>query len=147
MLSDIELLVGANAIVAQAEIVRAKSDLDAARPVLERMKNSREVLEDALEAVEEQGAHSTSSKTQRMLTDALDRIGQGLPAVEHLPTCVERSRRVFMPEAMFSTHRTRDGKRKIRKSSAVVAGGTLGLGIGLRRSSTCLMSHTTSGCI
>ena len=189
LLSDIELLVGANAIVAQAEIVRAKSDLDAARPVLERMKNSREVLEDALEAVEEQGARSTSSKTQRMLTDALDRIGQGLPAVElppvrmpsypgllnlwdyardvrkalltsldvavklaedearvittagvqqvidlekeHLPTGVERSRRVFMPEAMFSTHRTRDGKRKIRRNSAVVAGGTLGLGIGL----------------
>ncbi|KAI0247595.1 hypothetical protein BJV78DRAFT_1397282 [Lactifluus subvellereus] len=189
LLSDIELLVGANAIVAQAEIVRAKSDLDVARPVLERMKNSRDVLEDALEAVEEQGAHSASGKTQRMLTDALNRIGQGLPAVElssvqmplypgllslwdyardvrkalltsldaavklaedeartitaagveqvltlgkeHLPTGVERSRRVFMPEAMFSTRRTRDGKRKIRRNSAVVAGGTLGLGIGL----------------
>jgi mitofusin len=50
---------------------------------------------------------------------------------EHLPTGVERSRRVFMPEAMFSTHRTRDGKRKILRNSAVVAGGTLGLGIGL----------------
>ncbi|KAH9968371.1 hypothetical protein BGW80DRAFT_1529045 [Lactifluus volemus] len=185
-LSDIELLVGANTVVAQAEISRAKGDLDATRPVLEQMKNSRDVLENALEAVEEQGARSASSKTQRILTDALDRIGQGLPAVqfsstqmppypgllnlwdyardvrkalltsidaavklaedeariittggvqqvlalgeEHLPTGVERCRRVFMPEAMFSTRRTRDGKRK---NSTVVAGGTLGLGIGL----------------
>jgi mitofusin len=187
LLSDIELLVGANAIVAQAEIAHAKGDLDAVRPVLERMKNSREALEEALEAVEEQGASSASSKTHRMLTDALDRVGQGLPGVslvqmpsypgllnlwdyardvrkalitsldmavklaedearvvastgvqevlilgdEYLPEGVERSRRVFMPEAMFSTRRTRDGKRKVRRNSAVVAGGTLGLGIGL----------------
>ena len=189
LLSDIELLVGANAIVAQAEIVHAKGDLDAVRPVLERMKNSREALEEALEAVEEQGARSANSKTQRMLTDALDRIGQGLPGVgpslvqmpsypgllnlwdyvrdvrkalitsldmavklaedearvitsagvqevltfgeEYLPEGVERSRRVFMPEAMFCARRTRDGKRRVRSHSTVVAGGTLGLGIGL----------------
>ena len=187
LLSDIELLVGANAIVAQTEIAQAKGDLDAVRPVLERMKNNRDVLEEALEAVEEQGASSASSKTHRMLTDALDRIGQGLPGVgqvqmpsypgllnlwdyardvrkalitslemavklaedearvvtttgvqqvltlgdEYLPEGVERCRRVFMPEAMFSTRRTRDGKRKVRRNSAVVAGGTLGLGIGL----------------
>ena len=189
LLSDVELLVGANAIVAQAEIVHAKGDLDAARPVLERMKNSREALEESLEAVEEQGARSASSKTQRTLTDALDRVGQGLPGVgpslvqmpsypgllylwdyardvrkallssldmavklaedearvitsagvqevltlgeEYLPEGVERSRRVFMPEAMFSTRRTRDGKRRVRSHSTVVAGGTLGLGIGL----------------
>jgi mitofusin len=36
-----------------------------------------------------------------------------------------------MPEAMFSTRRTRDGKRRIRSNSVIVAGGTLGLGIGL----------------
>lgn len=189
LLSDIELLVGANAILAQAEILRAKGDLDAALPVLERMKRSREALENALEAVEEQGVHLASGKTQRVLSDALDRIGQGLPGVdlssmrmpsypgllnlwdyardvrkalltsldvavkqaedearvittagvqqvlalgeEYLPAGVERSRRVFMPEAMFSTRRSRDGKRKIRRDSLVVAGGTLGLGIGL----------------
>ena len=189
LLSDIELLVGANTILAQAEMLRAKGDLDAALPVLERMKRSREALEDALEAVEEQGVHLASSKTQRVLSDALDRIGQGLPGVElssmrmpsypgllnlwdyardlrkalltsldvavkqaedearvitsagvqqvltlgeeYLPAGVERSRRVFMPEAMFSTRRSRDGKRKIRRDSLVVAGGTLGLGIGL----------------
>jgi mitofusin len=187
LILDIELLVGANAIVAQAEIAHAKGDLDAVRPVLERMKNSREALEEALEAVEEQGAGSASNKTRRMLTEALDRVGQGLPGVaqvqmpsypgllnlwdyardvrkalitsldmaiklaedearvitsagvqevltlgdEYLPKGVERSRRVFMPEAMFSTRRTRDGKRRIRSNSAIVAGGALGLGIGL----------------
>jgi mitofusin len=187
LLSDVELLVGANAIVAQEEIVRARDDLNAALPVLERMKSSRQVLEDALEAVEEQRVHSASGKTKRMLTDALDRIAEGLPGVEsssmpsypgilniwdyardvrrallasldmavkdaedeargiaivgvkqvlavgeeHLPAGVERSRRVFMPEAMFSTHRMRNGKRKTRRDSIVVAGGTLGLGIGL----------------
>ena len=54
---------------------------------------------------------------------------------EHLPEGVERSRRVFMPEAMFSL---RAGKRskghKNRRSStggAIVAGGIHGLGIGL----------------
>lgn len=189
LLSDIELLVGANAIVAQEDIVRAKGDLDTALPVLERMKSSRQVVEDALEAVEEQGTLSATSKTKRMLTDALDRVAEGLPGVEsssvqipsypgllniwdyardvrrallasldmavkdaedeariiatagvqqvlaigeeHLPAGVERSRRVFMPEAMFSTHRMRNGKRKIRQDSIVVAGGMLGLGIGL----------------
>jgi mitofusin len=200
LLSDIELLVGANAIVAQAEIVHAKGNLDAARPVLERMKNNREALEEALESVEEQGACSASNKTLRMLTDALDRIGQGLPGVgpsliqmpsypgllylwdyardvrkalvtsldmavklaedearvitsagvqevltlgeEYLPEGVERSRRVFMPEAMFSTRRTRDGKRRVRSHSAVVAGGTLGLGIGLATTRDELLQPT-----
>jgi len=188
--------VSANVIVAQEEIARARGDLDAALPVLERMKRSHEVLEDALETVEEQGVRLASSNTQRVITDALDRISQGLPGVElgsvqmpsypgllniwdyardvrkalltsldeavkcaegevrglttqgvqrilslgeeHLPVGVERSRRVFIPEAMFSSRRTRDGKRTIRQNSCVVAGGTLGLGIGLAaRSELC----------
>jgi hypothetical protein len=50
LLSDIELLVGSNAIVVQEDIVRAKVDLDAVL-VLERMKSNHQVLEDALEAL------------------------------------------------------------------------------------------------
>ena len=50
---------------------------------------------------------------------------------EYLPAGVERSHRVFMPEAMFSTRRIRDGKHKVRQDSLVVTGGTLDLGIGL----------------
>ena len=57
----------------------------------------------------------------------------------HLPDGVERSRRVFMPEAMFSTvRRSNRGARSRRASGsyshiggAIVAGGLHGLGIGL----------------
>ncbi|KIM42985.1 hypothetical protein M413DRAFT_26200 [Hebeloma cylindrosporum] len=196
LLSDIELLAGANAIVADSELQRAREDLSQARPVLEKMKAGRDVLEDALEAVEESGAGDASSRTKKTLNDALELVGQGQLGVskspvsmpsypgllgiwdyardvrrallasldaavalaedearlittkgvhkikdlgeEHLPEGVERSRRVFMPEAMFSV--TRRGGRGIknRRSSsysniggAIVAGGMNGLGIGL----------------
>jgi mitofusin len=192
LLSDIELLAGANAIVADAELQRAQADLDQARPVLEKMKSGRDVLENGLEAVEEDGASKAISKTKSVLTDALERVGQGKLGVnkstitmptypgflgifdyardvrkalvsslddavklaedearsitssgveaikvlgeEHLPEGVERSRRVFMPEAMFSTVRKGTKGAKSRRSSvggAVVAGGLHGLGIGL----------------
>ncbi|KAF7294437.1 Transmembrane GTPase [Mycena kentingensis (nom. inval.)] len=55
---------------------------------------------------------------------------------EHLPAGVERSRRVFMPEAMFSAIRrgkgpNGQGNLKTRSKAIVVAGGAHGLGIGL----------------
>lgn len=193
LLSDIELLVGANAIVAQSELDRAVEELNRAKPVLEKMKNGKETLEEGLECVEEQGASRARMRTKEMLTAALDRVGQGklgvdeatlaMPsypgllglwdyardvrkallasldkavelaenearattstgveqvsslAEEHLPEGVERSRRVFMPEAMFSRSSKKGGKPKSRRSSsfggAVVAGGIHGLGIGL----------------
>ena len=43
---------------------------------------SREALEDAPEAVEGEDVHLASGKTQRVLSDALDRIGQRFPGVE-----------------------------------------------------------------
>ncbi|KAF7968440.1 hypothetical protein HWV62_30559 [Athelia sp. TMB] len=193
LLSDIELLVGANAIVAQSELDRAVEDLNRAKPVLEKMKNGKEILEEGLESVEEHGASRAHMRTKDMLTAALDRVGQGklgvenanlvMPsypgllglwdyardvrkallasldnavqlaenearattstgvqqvsslAEEHLPDGVERSRRVFMPEAMFSRQSRKGGKPKSRRSSsagrAIVAGGIHGLGIGL----------------
>ncbi|THH12864.1 hypothetical protein EW146_g7288 [Bondarzewia mesenterica] len=200
LLSDIDLLVGTNAIVAQAELDRAKEDLNRARPVLEKMQNGREALEDGLEAVEEEGAKKTRAKARQMLTDALDKVGQGLLGAEksmvkmpsfpgllgiwdyardvrkallasldsavklaedearvmttdgvnkisklgdeHLPEGIERSRRVFMPEAMFSVRNGagKDGRRKSRRTShgAIVAGGMHGLGIGLAQRSDLL---------
>jgi mitofusin len=58
----------------------------------------------------------------------------------HLPRGVERSRRVFMPEAMFST--TRRSGRGIRRrhdaGGAIVAGGICGLGIGLAQQNDLL---------
>jgi len=48
---------------------------------------------------------------------------------EYLPEGVERSRKVFVPEAMFSTDRR--GNKASRRRKIVVAGATHGLGIGL----------------
>ncbi|EIW52373.1 mitofusin [Trametes versicolor FP-101664 SS1] len=190
LLSDVDLLVGANAIVAQTELDRAQNDLQRVRPVLEKMKGGREVLEETLESVEDLGATRTRMRTKELLTDAVERVGQGklgidnvsvsLPSYpgllgiwdyvhdvrrallssldaavrlaeheargvtteavhkitqlgdEHLPEGVERSRRVFMPEAMFSTRVDKKSNRKSRRASGtVVAGGLYGLGIGL----------------
>ncbi|KAG6830007.1 hypothetical protein H0H87_009532 [Tephrocybe sp. NHM501043] len=191
LLSDIELLAGANAIVADAELQEARDNLDQARPVLEKMKNGRDALEAGLENTEEDNADKAASKTRHILADAIERVGQGKLGVDkslvsmptypgilgiwdyardvrrallasldaavklaedearvitstgvqnikdlgeiHLPAGVERSRRVFMPEAMFSTvRRGAKGSSKSRRSSgAVVAGGIHGLGIGL----------------
>ncbi|PCH40442.1 hypothetical protein WOLCODRAFT_162358 [Wolfiporia cocos MD-104 SS10] len=192
ILSDVNLLVGANAIVAESEFQRAKEDLCRSRPVLDKMKNGRETLEENLEAVEEEGATATRSRTRELLSEALERVGQGKLGVEktvvcmpsypgllgiweyarevrrsllasldiavkiaedearvtttnavnkisrlgdeHLPEGVERPRRVFMPEAMFSVRvGDRNSRRKSRRmsSGAIVAGGSYGLGIGL----------------
>ncbi|KAI0049454.1 transmembrane GTPase fzo1 [Auriscalpium vulgare] len=189
LLSDINLLVGANAIVAQSELDRAREELSKARPVLEKMKNDHQTLDDVLEVTEEDGTRNASIRTKQRLSDALDRISHGLPAVDkfvampsypgllavwdyardvrkallasldmavklaeddsrhiavdgirriseledqHLPEGVERSRRVFMPQAMFSPRASKDGRRRSRRSSgAVVAGGFHNLGIGL----------------
>ncbi|KAI0754594.1 hypothetical protein C8Q80DRAFT_1350346 [Daedaleopsis nitida] len=190
LLSDVDLLVGANAIVAQTELERARDDINRVRPVLDKMKHGREALEESLEFVEEQGASRTRLRTKELLTDAVDRVGQGKLGVDaasvslpsypgltgiwdyarevrraliasldagiklvedearivttegvnkiselgdkHLPEGVERPRRVFMPEAMFSARTNKKSNRRSRQASrAVVAGGIYGLGIGL----------------
>ncbi|KIJ62672.1 hypothetical protein HYDPIDRAFT_94092 [Hydnomerulius pinastri MD-312] len=199
LLTDIDLLVGANAIVAQTDMDRATDDLNRAKPVWEKMKNGRESLEDALEIVEEDGANTTSNKTKAILGAALERVGQGQPGVDNaislppfpgffglwdyardvrrtllasldaavklaedearitttagvkkigllgdqnLPEGVERSRRVFMPEAMFSVRSGKNGglnrHRSSSTASAVVAGGVYNLGIGLSQRSDML---------
>lgn len=191
ILSDVDLLVGANAIVAQAELERARDDLAKSRPVLEKMEKGREALDDNLEGVEEAGASRTRMRTKEILNRALDRVSQGRLALDkssfllpsypglfgifeyakdvrktllasidlsvklaedeartttstgvnkitdlgesHLPEGVERSRRVFMPEAMFSARPSKKARRNSRNlhTGAVVAGGAYGLGIGL----------------
>ncbi|KAF8442801.1 hypothetical protein L210DRAFT_3396526 [Boletus edulis BED1] len=198
LLSDVDILAGTNAIVSQMDFDRAKSDLERAKPVFEKMKNERGSLEDALETVEEAGASVTSNKTKAILLDALERVGRGQPGVDatislprfpgflaiwdyardvrkallasldaavklaedearltttagvkkigslgdqFLPEGVERSRRVFMPEAMFSVRPGKPGparRRSSRTASAVVAGGVHNLGIGLSRRSDLL---------
>ena len=195
LLSDIEFLAGANAIVADAELQNAQADLTQSRPVLEKMKAGRDALDNGLLAIEDEGAMRSTSRTRSIISTALERVGQGKLGVdnplilmptysgilniwsyardvrrallasldtavklaedearvttssgvdnikalgeEHLPEGVERSRRVFMPEAMFSTMRRGTRGAKSRRSSsagsrdAIVAGGLHGLGIGL----------------
>lgn len=196
LLFDIDLLSGANAIVAQSELDQAKADINRVKPVLEKMKSNREALDDGLEIIEEDGASLTRTRTKAILSEAVDRVGQGLTGVEkssiklppypgllgvweyakevrktllesldlavtlaenearittttgvasvakladeHLPEGVERSRRVFMPEAMFSTVRAgrKSGRPNHRRhpsavQGAVVAGGIYGVGLGL----------------
>ncbi|OSX57165.1 hypothetical protein POSPLADRAFT_1076376 [Postia placenta MAD-698-R-SB12] len=84
ILSDVDLLVGANAIVAETELERAREDLNRAGPVLDKMKNGREKLEDGLEMVEEEGVATTLKRTKEFLTDALERVGQGQLGVDQL---------------------------------------------------------------
>lgn len=190
ILADVELLAAANSLVAEAEKLQAQEELERTKPILERMQKNREALEENLELVEETGSNASASKTRSILSDALERVGQGKLAVsgmslptypgilgiwdyardvrksmlasldlavksaedearavtsnsvdkikeladEHLPSGVERNKRVFMPEAMFSAVRrnAKAGKgRRSSTSSAVVAGGIHGLGIGL----------------
>ncbi|KIO02785.1 hypothetical protein M404DRAFT_147339 [Pisolithus tinctorius Marx 270] len=198
LLSEVDLLAGANAIVAQSDIDHAKDDLLRSKPVWEKMKNSRDALEDALERVEETGASRTHERTKAVLSTALDRVGQGRPGVdhcvslpayrgllriwdyardvrrallvsldaavklaeeeartttkagvmkitdlgdEHLPQGVERSRRVFVPEAMFNVRPSKKGGLKDHHSPTahvVVAGGAYNLGIGLSQRSDML---------
>jgi mitofusin len=59
-------------------------------------------------------------------TAGVNAVGQ--MAEKYLPEGVERSRRIFMPEAMFSP---KMDKRSKRRSSTRVAGGSLNLGLGL----------------
>lgn len=193
ILSDIDLLAGANSIVAKMDGERAQAELERAKPVLEKMKQGRETLEDTLGSIEETEANRVRLRTKDVLNDALERIGQGKLGVDErkvalrmpsydgllslwnyacevrrtllasmdlavklaeeeartattnsvkdiaqledkiLPEGVERSRRVFMPEAMFSTRASQRASRRTSQHGhgAVVAGGSQGLGIGL----------------
>jgi len=203
LLSDIQLLSAANALVAGSEIEKAREELAQVRPVLEKMKAGRDALEKELEAEEDNRVTDSQTTTKKTLSIALDRLAKGLPSVVepsqipmptypgfmgifdyarqvrkallssldeairiaeddsrktttsgvdaikqlaeiHLPPGVERNKRVFMPEAMFSSsRRTSTGGRSRRRSSThgyahssasgrgtVVAGGMYGLGIG-----------------
>jgi len=200
ILSDVDLLSSANAIVAESEAAAARETLAKARPVLTKMQKGREGLEEALEEEEDTTTTSSGEKAQARIVRALERVGRGeigitqadmlanakitapptmpsYPGVlglwdyarsvraaliesidlavkltedearvlttggvnaiaelgeAHLPAGVERSRRVFLPEAMF-VPRLSSSKSSKRKSGshAIVAGGTQGLGLGL----------------
>ena len=178
LLSDVNLLVSANAIIAQAEVTKAEEDLKKSRPLLEKITKGREVADEALEVVEEDGARTSIANAKAKLSEALENVARGSSSVrlptypgllgiwewagevrrvmlssldlavklaegdarviasdgvhrveqigqEHLPEDVAKSKRVFIPEAMFSTRSTRYAKR-MSFSNAVTS-----VGIGL----------------
>ena len=194
VLSDVDLLASANAIVAQSEAVQAKTDLERSRPILHKMQKGRDGLEEALETEEDSTTQRAHSAAMARLTKALERVSLGEIAVvdselaiskelrsipsmptypgifglweytrnvrftllssldlavtlaqdearrmtsdgvhhvtdlgeQQLPPNVPRSKRVFIPEAMFVPRLA-----KSHRPSAIVAGGTMGLGLGL----------------
>lgn len=196
LLADIGLLASANSLVAEAELERARGDLELALPVLERMKQSADVLEEGLDTVEDDSAVAASYRTRAVLSQALERIGQGKTGIDapnvtlpsypgllgvfdyardvrrallssidaavshvedevrtltsagvskvadlgeqHLPADVERSKRVFLPQAMFTSARRTEKGMKRRSSGVASASGRVGLGIGLAQRSDML---------
>ena len=178
LLSDINLLVSANAIVAQSEATKAEEDLKKSRPLLEKITKGRDAADEALEVVEEEGTRTAISKAKAKLTEALENVTLGTPSIklptypgvlgiwewagevrrvmlssldhavklteddarvttsggvhrveqigeEHLPKDVAKPKRVFIPEAMFSTRSSKSARRK--SSSNVVTGVGIGL--------------------
>lgn len=178
LLSDVNLLVSANAIVAQSEATKAEEDLKKSRPLLEKMTKGREAADEALETVEEEGTCTAIANAKAKLTEALENVARGTPSVQlptypgllgiwgwagevrramlssldlavklaeddarvitsdgvhriekvgeaHLPEDVAKSRRVFVPEAMFSTRSSRNTRR--RSSNITITGVGIGL--------------------
>ena len=178
ILSDVNFLVCANAIVAQSEATKAEEDLKKSRPLLEKITKGREAADEALEAVEEKGTHTAITNTKTKLTEALENVAHGTPTValptypgllgiwewagevrrtmlssldlavklaeddarvttsggvhrigqigeEHLPEDVAKPKRVFIPEAMFSTRSSKFARRKSSNNTIT------GVGIGL----------------
>ena len=165
LLSDVSLLVSANAIVAQSEAAKAEEDLKKSRPLLEKITRGREAADEALDTIEEEGTRTAISSAKAKLTEALENVARGTPPVklptypgvfriwewagevrramlssldlavklteddarvttsngvhrieqigeEHLPEDVAKSKRVFIPEAMFSARSCKSVRRK-----------------------------------
>ncbi|KAF5309357.1 hypothetical protein D9611_014018 [Ephemerocybe angulata] len=82
LLNDIEFLARANVIVADMEVERALEDLAEKKPILEKMKKSKEFLELAIEQVEEDATTKVSETTKSMISQAIERVGQGKLGVD-----------------------------------------------------------------
>jgi len=81
LLADVELLVSANALAAQDEHDAAKDDLARVKPILDKMKAAREIVENGIENIEEDGTKEVLTHTKSALENALARIGQGELAI------------------------------------------------------------------
>lgn len=82
VLGDLDLLISANAIVAKAEKDEREAELSHVIPALEKMKSDADVLGQKLTQEEDARVEQVSTDTRNILSTALDRLSNGLPAVE-----------------------------------------------------------------
>ncbi|EUC63162.1 transmembrane GTPase Fzo1 [Rhizoctonia solani AG-3 Rhs1AP] len=86
LLSDLELLAAANALLAKSETDAAKSILEKTLPVLEGLKAQRNAMEAELEAVEENTVRTVETDVKKTLGEALAEVASGkLDAGYELP--------------------------------------------------------------
>ncbi|GAB1525620.1 mitofusin [Rhizoctonia solani] len=86
LLSDLELLAAANALLAKSETDAAKSILEKTLPVFEGLKAQRHAMEAELEALEENTVHAVEAEVKKTLGDALSEVANGkLDAGYELP--------------------------------------------------------------
>ncbi|KAG8740253.1 mitofusin [Ceratobasidium sp. 414] len=77
LLSDIELLGAANALLAKSEVDTARSILEKTRPVLEQLKAHRSAMEAELEALEENTVRTVEADVKKTLGDSLANVAEG----------------------------------------------------------------------
>ncbi|KAG8964048.1 mitofusin [Tulasnella sp. 425] len=82
IISDLELLLSTNRIVADADIIEAKEVLDRARPELERMEREKQELEEGLGNEEDEAGNAAYHRALALLEQALERVGNGEIAVD-----------------------------------------------------------------
>ena len=124
-----ELLTAALDKVGKGEVSDSSVALPAYPGLLGIWDYTRDVKR-ALLASLDMSVKLAEDETRIITTTGVNKVGE--MAETYLPEDVERSRRVFMPQAMFSP---RPGKKVNRRSGSfhgtLVAGGTHGLGLGL----------------
>lgn len=85
LLSDVNILVSANTIVAQSEFAKAEENLKRSRPLLEKITKGREAADEALESIEERETRTAIANSNAKLSEALENVARGTPSIR-LPT-------------------------------------------------------------
>ena len=175
LLSDLNILLSTNTIVAQLEVAKAEEDLKKSRPLLEKITKGMAAANETLETIEEGATRTAIANTKAKLSQALENVARGTPSVqlptypgllrilewagevrrvmlssldlavklteddaraitldgvhriqkigdEHLPEDVAQSKRVFIPEAMFSNRNPKYAGRKSFNSAVTRVG-------------------------
>lgn len=77
LMADVELLASANTIVATRERDVAREELARVKPVLEKMRKSKDGLDGGLEGEEDRVVELSASRSRQAMTRGLERVGRG----------------------------------------------------------------------